>query len=74
MALNIHIVINTVHKDVEDATQAFSNSVKKLGHEVVSTVITDDSGQIHLTAEGEALVKDAEVAGEAILHSTLDAL
>ena len=68
--INIHTVIHTIHEDITKATQAFINEVKALGHEVVSTVITDDNGQVSLTPVATVVEKDA---GK-ILHSTLDAL
>ena len=76
--INIHTVIHTIHEDITKATQAFINSVEKLGHEVVSTVITDDNGQVSLTPEAETVVKEVATVAEKdtgkILHSTLDAL
>jgi hypothetical protein len=78
MALNIHVVIHQGKEDIEKAAQTFINQVAKLGHDVVSTVITDDNGQIHLTPEAEDVVHEVEQAVEKdvapILHSTLDAL
>ena len=75
--INIHTVIHTIHEDITKATQAFINSVEKLGHEVVSTVITDDNGQVSLTPV-ETVVKEVATVAEKdtgkILHSTLDAL
>ena len=76
--INIHTVIHTIHEDITKATQAFINEVKALGHEVVSTVITDDNGQVSLTPEAEDVVHEVEQTVEKdvapILHSTLDEL
>jgi hypothetical protein len=72
--VNLHVVVQTAHHDLEALFSKALNDVEAAGHKIISAVLTDDDGQVHLSSGATAAIDTLEKDAEPILKSTLDGL